>query len=269
MRFASFAAACAGFLVALASCAEQTPVAPIPISGEGEARVSTPALAPLELPDGPAVKVLFVGNSLTAGNNLPAIVQAMAAAGHVRLEYQMCAPGGTSLEDQWLAGRARKLLTETQWDYLVLRQGPSTLVESQANLKEWAGKWIDEAMRLGAKPALYMVWPQKGQKDGFSLVSRSYRSAAKAQTLVLPAGEAWEKAIREDASLALYQVDGLHPTEAGSYLAALVIVQGLTGVHPAKVPSRLALTTGQTLSLSDDLAAKLRQAAQAVSPPKK
>ena len=34
----------------------------------------------LVLPDGPAIHVLFLGNSLTAGNDLPAIVQAMAAA---------------------------------------------------------------------------------------------------------------------------------------------------------------------------------------------
>ena len=46
------------------------------------------------------LRVLFVGNSLTATNDLPAIVAALAAAAkRVPIEYATVAPGGVNLED--------------------------------------------------------------------------------------------------------------------------------------------------------------------------
>src|SRR5581483_7366731 len=125
-------------------------------------------------------------------------------------------------------GQARKALESGQWDYLVLQQGPSSRPESQVNLREWAVRWGNEARRRGATPALYMVWPFEGQKNGFQQVSHSYRAAAKAsQALILPAGDAWQEALQKDPALGLYIGDRLHPTAAGSYLAALVITQEL------------------------------------------
>jgi hypothetical protein len=48
--------------------------------------------------------------------------------------------------------------------------------------------------------------------------------------------EAWQDAWHLDGSMALYGPDGFHPSEAGSYLAALVIFQQLAGVDPRGLP---------------------------------
>jgi hypothetical protein len=219
----------------------------------------------LVLPDGPAVRVLFLGNSLTAGNGLPAVVQAVAAAGGVRLEYESCTLGDTSLEDHWQSGRSREMLSAQHWDFLVLQQGPSSRPESQVNLREWAQTWADEARRCGTKPALYMVWPFQGQAKGFELVSQSYRAAAKASGCqILAAGDAWNEALQIDPQLPLYQSDRLHPTNAGSYLAALVIAQGLTGIDPDAIPARLTLAHGPELVIPEEQANVLREAAARV-----
>src|ERR1043165_5982645 len=47
------------------------------------------------------IRVLFLGNSLTAANDLPAMVQAMAAASGVKLTYKAITQGGFNLEDHW------------------------------------------------------------------------------------------------------------------------------------------------------------------------
>jgi protocatechuate 3,4-dioxygenase beta subunit len=209
------------------------------------------------------IRILFLGNSLTAGNDLPAMVQAMAQAGGVRVACQARTPGGASLEDQWQDGAARQLLAATRWDYLVLQQGPSSRPESQVHLRKWTAKWADEARKHGTKPALFMVWPFQRQASGFNLVSESYRRAAAASSCrLLPAGEAWEKALRDKLTVSLYQADELHPTKAGTYLAALVITYGLTGVRPSAVPSKLILAGGQVVEFPDEQAEALRQTAE-------
>src|SRR5262245_1743879 len=64
----------------------------------------------VSLPEGPGLRVLFLGNSLTAGNDLPALVQAMARAGGQTLHVHAHTPGGVSLEDHWQQGHSRRLL---------------------------------------------------------------------------------------------------------------------------------------------------------------
>jgi hypothetical protein len=235
--------------------------------GHNASPVKTPA--PSDHPAGetgkPDLRVLFLGNSLTAVNDLPRLVQAMAASAGIRLDVAAISPGGFALEDHWNDGQAQQALAGKHWDWVVLQQGPSTRPESQTNLKEWAVRWADEARRHGAKTALYMVWPFRAQKDGFRLVSHSYRSAARAsKARILPAGEAWQEALRQDPNLPLYQDDGLHPTAAGSYLAALVITERLMGVKPRSVPTQLKLPSGAEFVVPREQAKKLRRAAEMV-----
>lgn len=217
------------------------------------------------LPEGVGLRVMYLGNSLTYYNDLPALVKAMAAAGGVQMEYYSSALPNVNLEDQWNNPQVELLMEKVKWDFVVMQQGPSSQPASQVDLKKWAVTWADEIRKRQAKPALYMVWPFQGQKNGFKLVAQSYRNAALAsKSLLFPAGEAWEEALRADASLALYDPDQLHPTPAGSYLAALVVTHGLTGVEPKKVPAKLRLATRRTFTLPEAQAAKLRQAAEKV-----
>ncbi len=222
-----------------------------------------PATAPARL------RVLFIGNSLTASNDLPALVQAMARGGGIDLQYEACTPGGVHLEDHWNDGHCRKLLENQRWDFVVLQQGPSSRDASRADLRKWSARWADAIRARGARPALYMVWPQQGQPDGFARVSGSYRIAAEeSRSVLLPVGDAWRDALEMEAAVGLYSEDGLHPTVEGSYLAALVIAHHLAGVQPADVPARLELSSGNVIELAPDDAAALRRAAPLNTPAK-
>ena len=46
---------------------------------------------------------------------------------------------------------------------------------------------------------------------------------------VFPAGQAWVSALSHDPSLPIYGTDGYHPAPLGTYLAALVVYEGITG----------------------------------------
>jgi hypothetical protein len=209
-------------------------------------------------PDPPddGLSVLFVGNSLTAANDLPGMVARLAeAAGVERFTFQEVSIGGASLEDHWADGRAVEAIESARWDVVVLQQGPSSLESSRVHLIEWAGRFAQKIRERGGRPALYMVWPPRGGNwDG---VTRSYADAAVAvDGLLFPAGEALRAIDSTGAGIPMFQADGFHPSPAGSYLAALVMVGALTG-RSTEGLSVLQPLTG----LSSSQSARLEQAA--------
>lgn len=207
----------------------------------------------------PARRVLFLGNSLTAANDLPALVQAMARAQGIAFDYRAITHANYAIEDHWTDGTARLLTAGEKWDVLVLQQGPSSRPESRAHLLQWSQTWADAARHAGTTPALYMVWPMQGQPEGFALVAHSYREAAiGSHARLFPAGEAWAAVLATPDAPALYSPDGLHPTTAGTFLAAMVIARGLTGLDPARMPARLTLASGEVVALPESTVALFR-----------
>lgn len=217
------------------------------------------------------LRVLFVGNSLTYANDLPAIVQALAeASGKGRLSYETLAFPNYSLEDHWKAGDARRAIRAGRWDFVVLQQGPSALAESRALLVEYARRFAEEIRGSGARPALCMVWPSQSRPEDFDGVRDSYaRAAEEVNGALLPVGEAWRAAWRHKPGLALYSPDGLHPSLIGSYLAAAVIYQQLYNQPSVTLPSSLRLRSKTTpkIDLSPEEARLLQVAAvEAIAP---
>ena len=193
--------------------------------------------------DESGLNVLFIGNSLTYWNDLPAIVAALADSAKVkRLSWVQVAFPDFALEDHWAQGSALSALRSRTWDVVVLQQGPSSLPENRANLIEWSNRFNTEIRKAGGKPALYMVWPQSNRQQDFDNASTSYQLAAESvQGMLFPVGEAWRAAWRRSSTLPLYSGDGLHPNVNGSYIAALVMFQLLYDRTPVGLPERLRL----------------------------
>jgi hypothetical protein len=159
------------------------------------------------------------------------------AGGHGRPYTRTIAVGGFSLEDHWNQGDAQRAIADSKWDIVVLQQGPSALIESRTLLIDYARRFGHLIQRSGATPALYAVWPSTRRQSDFPGVHTSYAAAAQASHgTLLPAGEAWQRAMRDFPDIALYSDDGLHPTRAGTYLAALVIYRALYRAQVSGLP---------------------------------
>ena len=214
------------------------------------------------------LRVLFVGNSLTTTNDLPAQVARLAATAGRPLEYRTVAFGGFNLEDHWNQGDARSALAAGDFDVVVMQQGPSALPESQLDLELWTTRWADEAREVKARLALLTVWPESYRVGALSDVIRSYRNAAEAAGADLyPAGAAWLYAWQCKPSLRLYGPDGFHPSGLGTYTAALVAYGGLfrapvrvstLGKHGARPPTVRLLQWAAARSLGRKLPASAR-----------
>jgi hypothetical protein len=89
-----------------------------------------------------------------------------------------------------------------------------------------------------------MVWPAEARRRDFDGVSASYtRAAADVNALLLPVGDAWRAAWRRNPEAPLYGPDRFHPSPLGSWLAAIVIYQQMTG-KPVQVPESGFHATG-------------------------
>jgi hypothetical protein len=191
------------------------------------------------------LRVLFIGNSLTSANNLPAMVTEIGHQQGVTIQCETVAVPDFSLDDHLQRGDAVRAIARGGWSLVVLQQGPSALPESRVQLRA-SVKTFDRAVRrAGAKTALYMVWPSTARSGDVDRVSESYAiAAADVGAVLLAAGDAWRAAWRRDPALAFYGRDGFHPTPLGTYLAALVVYQQVSGRSPVGLPATLTSPTG-------------------------
>ena len=167
-----------------------------------------------------------------------------------------------SLDDHRQAGDASRAIAGSRWDVVVLQQGPSSLPESRQQLLASARAFAAEVRRAGARPAFYSVWPSAPRRGDFPRAIESYAMAARETGgILLPVAAAWQEAWKRDSTLELYSPDGLHPSEAGTYLAALVIHATLTGQSPVGSPARLRLRSGRVIEIGSARAAELQRAA--------
>lgn len=198
----------------------------------------------------PSYRVLFIGNSLTYFNDLPGTVSQLASSVNETVAVASVARPNLALIDH-VNGKSNavEVIQTGDWDYVVLQQGPSSLDLSRDTLI-LATRLLDPYIRAaGGRSALLMVWPESSRFEFFDEVRVSYQLAAQeVDGLFLPAGEAWLAAWAVDPQLALYGPDGYHPSELGTYLAALVVYEGITG-HDARSLPVEAIVAGQKLGV--------------------
>jgi hypothetical protein len=207
--------------------------------------------------DRPGLRVLFVGNSFTFKNDMPALVHQLAAGDHEArpvFAVQYTAPGWRlkkAAHDDGLTD----LLSEVQWEAVVLQeqsQIPSLSIdERRRELYPFARSLQEKIARSGANTVLFMTW---GYRDGDDTnwpgdtfagmqarLARGYSElAAEIPASVAPVGLSWAEALRRRPGLPLWAGDGKHPSRMGSYLAACVFYAVLSG----RDPTRSAFTAG-------------------------
>ena len=215
-------------------------------------------------------RILFIGNSLTYTNDLPAMVVRIARADGRKVTTRMIARPNHALEDHLAGGEVRRAFTKETWDVVVLQQGPSSLDESRQLLIRDV-KAIAELLtsRPQTRIAVLMVWPPRNRQFASGRVADSHRLAAESiGGTLIPAGSALEAAQAGDAGLALLGADGFHPAPLGTYLVALTTYRSLGGSLPAILGTRAAANkaAASRLEATDEQLLALLGAAQRVVP---
>ncbi|MBR1550652.1 MAG: T9SS type A sorting domain-containing protein [Bacteroidales bacterium] len=187
-----------------------------------------------------SVHVLFVGNSYTEVNNLPRMVQQVAASMGETVVAESNTPGGCNFQ-QHCSNQSMELIRRGGWDFVVLQEQsqlpsfPQGQVETE--VFPYAQRLVDSVYRHSpcAEPMFYMTWGHKngdsrnapyfpvlGTYEGMdSMLCMRYMYMAEANDASLcPVGRVWRFLRVNHPEVELYQADDSHPTVAGSYAAA-------------------------------------------------
>jgi hypothetical protein len=199
----------------------------------------------------PCLRILFIGNSYTYVNDLPGTFTALARSGRHTVETGLSAPGGWMLSDHANSQQTLALLTSSKWDLVILQeqsQIPSLEQSRASGMYPAARSLVNDIRQVGAKPMFFLTWahrdgwPENGLPDYESMqlqVNQGYMTIAHELFVpVAPVGYAWLTVHRQNPGLGLWQEDGSHPTEAGTYLAACVFYALIYNQSPLKLAYR-------------------------------
>jgi hypothetical protein len=179
------------------------------------------------------VRVLFIGNSFTARNDLPGMIAGLAAAQGDTLDHRLISVGGASLRAHWNKGEAAAEIKRGRYDYVVLQEQSTLPVKNAARMHENVRLFDGVIRASGAKTALYLTWARRHTPEAQQAITDAYTAIARETgAAVVPAGVAWQKFLAAHDRPVLHDRDGSHPTPAGSYLAACVFLAVLFGRSP-------------------------------------
>jgi len=188
------------------------------------------------------LNALFIGNSYTDVNNLPEIVKQIATSMGDTLTYQKSTPGGYTFENHTTNATTLGLIAQGGWDFVVLQE--------QSQLPALWPSWIEQDMYPNAKKldslvhaaspcaktVFYMTWGRKNGDSQFcpnwppvctyegmdSLLQLRYALMAEMNNAwISPVAKVWRNLRSNNPGIELYSGDGSHPSEAGSYAAAM------------------------------------------------
>ena len=206
--------------------------------------------------------VLFVGNSLTYTNDLPATVAAIAESAGDTIRYRTEAGPNLALIDHLNgATNATAAISAEAWDLVILQQGPTPAGICRDSLVLWTTMFDPLVRASGGTTALLMPWTYQTEMGSLDEVRISFEEAASAVGGVfIPVGEAWRIARVADPTLALWGADGFHPGGTGTFLAALVVYERITGHDARELPAR-AFSGGASFPLEAATIRLLQRAA--------
>jgi hypothetical protein len=222
-------------------------------------------------------RVLFIGNSYTAGNNLPQLTSQLALSAGDTLIFDSNTPGGFTFQGHVTNAQTLSKIQAGNWDYVVLQeqsQRPSFPISQVQNDVFPYARQLDSLIHLHnpcAETMFYMTW---GRKNGDAsncavwppvctyngmdslLYERYMMMTVDNDAVVSPVGALWRYIRAQHPGIELYQADESHPSLAGSYAAACSFYAAIFRKSP------LLINNNTGLSASD--AQAIREAAKTV-----
>ena len=213
--------------------------------------------------DSDCTRILFLGNSYTFVNDLPASFRQLAWSGGHRVETGLQAESGWTLQQHAEASSTASLIGGSTWRDVVLQeqsQLPANTSDRRSSMYPAARTLVKEIGDDGAQAVLFDTWARRGgwPEEGLNgynrmqdAIEQGYAEiAGEVGARVAPVGGAWLRLVNQGDADKLWQSDGSHPTTMGTYLGACVFYAFLFGQSP------LGLSFQGDLSASDATAAQ-------------
>ena len=185
-----------------------------------------------------AMKLLFVGNSHTYYNNMPAIVLRLLEATGQKSHVTMVTSGGKDLIYHSKRPDVFFNITYGGYDAVIVQDKASGF--ERAAFLEGAATLKDMTDKAGVPIYFYMPWALRDNRSAQQEMTNAYDAFCRSNRCPLaPAGEVFSRILLHESPELLYNEDGNHATPIGSYLAAVTVFYAVTGrkrvLHPENI----------------------------------
>jgi len=203
-----------------------------------------------------STRILFIGNSFTARNNLPDLLKSLTSAGEKNtIEHELISAGGASLRMHLNKGEAEQRMKDSSWDYVVLQEQSTLPIKNGQRAIENIRDFDACIKSANAQTVLYMTWARQDAPETQDALTQVYTQAGdELNALVAPVGLAWQHCLKKNPDLVLHDKDKSHPNLAGSYLAACTLYATLFIGRSRSIPSI-------EIDLDEDLVNRLQSSA--------
>jgi len=211
------------------------------------------------------LNILFIGNSFTFVNDLPKMLEILASGAGDKLSTASVLRGGAYLHQfadpdhdlgKWLA----EIYPTNDWDFIVLQDQSFNPANNPKDFLDSAQK-LCEQMNGSAKFLFYSTWAYRDQTEKLAKTGMTYSEMLTALTVSyrkaadihhgirVPVGDAFALSTAEHPEIDLYTADDYHPSPCGTYLAACLFYQAITGKSSAdlSVPEGVSAEQGSAL----------------------
>ena len=181
------------------------------------------------------IRVLFVGNSHTYMNDMPALFSHIyeKTTGH-KADSVMLAFSGKELEwhlKEYLSLRYNLLYGK--YDYCVIQQAAHPFPPEKNTFRD-CKKIIELCKKANTIPVLYMTWAEKSHPENQQKMIDTYIKIAKETgELLAPIGIVWKNVQNKYPEIELYYKDGSHASPYGDLLISCVMVKTISRRNPS------------------------------------
>ena len=219
----------------------------------GVARATAESCSPFAR--GECIRVLFLGNSYTYVNDLPAVFRHLARAAGRNVETGMVASGAETLAQHAASPESLAAIRAPGWRFVILQEQseiPAIASVRASQMLPAAQALVSDIRAAAATPVLLDTWAHRDGLPGARLdyagmqaaIDEAYAALGRDLGVsVVPAGRAWAAVLRTDPTTGLWQADGSHPNPAGTYLVACVLYARLFDASPVGIPDTEGLSS--------------------------
>ncbi|CAM4022739.1 T9SS type A sorting domain-containing protein [Flavobacterium antarcticum] len=215
-------------------------------------------------------KVLFLGNSYTAVNDVPSLVQNMANSTGDVLTFDSNIPGGYRFMNHATDATTLSKINSNTWDYVVLQAQSQEIALSETQKMSEVypfAETLSNSVRQNnecSQPLFYMTWGRESGDPSLcpfipwtctyegmdDAIQASYLFMAQNNDAeVAPGGAVWRYLRMNNPSLNLYASDASHPSAAGSYAAACTLYTVIYKKDPTLISWNFTLSENDANSI--------------------
>jgi len=241
----------------------------------------SPYLHGQPLPRDRPIRILFIGNSFTAGGDIPNRVRSLAeSAGWAAPDVSRSAPGGSTLERHRVLNETLALVRQGDWDIVVLQEYSTRPTDNVGPAEQFKADatWFYDEIKTYSPSALIVLYETWARAPTHSIYPGTFQDPAEMQAQlryhyndaannyiptnatftpsdeiwVAPVGDAWEAHLDGPDPLRMHGNDDYHAGTNGQYLNAAVLYVTIFGCP---------VTDLSNLDLSENNAARLQSVA--------